>query len=236
MKAIAILIPTRERAHKVSAMHAQWFEVTDPAVATDCVLVLDEDNAETYPRLEGFRYIVLPSAVAGARGMTAPLNAAAAAVCEEYEFLGFWGDDHFPLTPGWNKIMYDRLRAQGPLAMAYGNDLLAGEGLATAVLMDAAYVRELGHMAHPSLQHLYVDNYWMWLARELGGLSYVPQVVIEHRHCSAGKAPSDDMYRALNSSEMFERDRAAYEALVNGAFGKELAQLRTYQESHSTSL
>lgn len=233
MKAIAILIPTRERAHKISALHAQWFKVTDPAPETECVIVLDEDNAETYPRLEGFRYVVVAG---GKRGVTRPLNAAAAAVCEEYEFLGFWGDDHVPLTPGWNRIMYDHLRAQGPLAMTYADDLLAGETLATEILMDAAYVRELGHMAHPSLQHLYADNYWMWLARQLGGLTYLPHVVIEHQHCSANKSPDDDMYRALNSSEMLQRDRVAYEALVSGAFDKELAQLRTYQASHSTSL
>ena len=232
MKKIGVLIPTRDRAHKISALHAQWFGTTDPAVPTECVIVLDEDNAATYPRLEGFRYVVVPCG--GERGMTGPLNAAAAAVRDEYEFLGFWGDDHFPLTPGWNALMYEDLRARGPLAMAYGNDLLQGEGLPTAILMDGAFVRELGYMAHPSLRHLYVDNYWLWLGRELGTIAYLPHVVIEHQHCCVGKAPTDDMYRELNSSEMAGRDAAAFAALP-AAFAAELAQLRTYQASHSTS-
>jgi hypothetical protein len=41
MKQIAIIIPTRERNHKIKKLHEQWFNMLDPNVSTDCVIVLD---------------------------------------------------------------------------------------------------------------------------------------------------------------------------------------------------
>ena len=120
-KNIAILIPTRERSNKINTLYEQWFKMIDKNISTDCIIILDKDNENTYPRLDGFIYKVSDSCER--RGMTYPLNQIASTICNEYEYLGFWGDDHFPLTMNWNSIMYNKLQTHAPYSMVYSDNL-----------------------------------------------------------------------------------------------------------------
>ena len=54
MKQIAIIIPTRERSHKIKKLNDEWFSLLNNNISTDCIVALDEDNENTYERLPGF--------------------------------------------------------------------------------------------------------------------------------------------------------------------------------------
>lgn len=123
-----------------------------------------------------------------------------------FTHVGFMGDDHRPRTARWDF----RLMEAAGQGIAYGNDLIQGRRLPTAVVMHADIVRALGFMAPDALGHLYVDNYWLELGRALGQLHYLDDVVIEHMHPSIGKSPNDEQYRRVNSTEQFERDGDAW--------------------------
>lgn len=159
------------------------------------------------------------------RGMVGTLNRAAwrmahpGAVAADHEcpmygpcgyvtHLGFMGDDHRVRTHGWDERLTD---AAGYFGLSYGDDLLRGPELPTAVVMGADIVRTLGAMAPPTLGHLYVDDYWRTLGEELDALRYVPDVVIEHMHPAAGKAEIDASYETTNHPDQYARDRAAWE-------------------------
>lgn len=218
---LAILIPTRDRNHKIKKLHEEWFKMTDPSVPTDCVIILDEDNEHTYERLDGFIYHVVQSN--GVRGMTRPLNAVAKMLCHDYQYIGFWGDDHVPCTRGWNSLMVSTLEHHKPYSMVYGNDLLQQSNLPTEIIMDSRYVQKLGYMVPPSLVHLYVDNLWLFIGNFMKNIHYMPDVIIEHQHYTNKKAPVDDLYLELNSNDA---DRATYEALVTDpAFLERLTEL-----------
>lgn len=143
--------------------------------------------------------------------MVTALNAGAARVLEAYpqvEAIAFMGDDHRPRTEGWDVRYLEALRTLP--GFVYGDDLLQGPNLPTQVAISARVVRALGHMAPPVLTHLFVDNYWRDLGRTAGCITYLPDVVIEHVHPVAGKAPWDEGHRRVNRPELYEQDRAAY--------------------------
>lgn len=213
MKKIAILIPSRDRNAKIERLHKLWFEYIDESITTDCIIVLDEDNEHTYVRMPNFIYEVVKSN--GTRGVTFPINQAAIKYCNEYEYIGFWGDDHRPNTKNWNSIMYETLNTNKPYSMVYANDLLQGATIATEIIMDSLYIKNLGHMIEPTIQHLYSDNYWMYLGNYMNNLHYLPDVIIEHEHFSNGKAAIDEMYKQLNNPERIKDDEAAYNIIIN---------------------
>lgn len=153
------------------------------------------------------------------RGLIGTLNLwgeRAARVDPQVTHVGFMGDDHRTRTPGWDvKLM----EAAGD-GLAYGDDLLRGEELPTAVVMHADILRALGRMAPPELYHMYCDDYWLAIGRAGLGIRYVPEVVIEHLHPAAGKAVHDASYDESNSPQRFAADATAW-AVFKGQGGVE---------------
>lgn len=231
MKQIAIIIPTRERNHKIKKLHEQWFKMLDPNVTTDCVIVLDSDNEETYERLPGFIYYVVNSNPNGSKGAVYPLNEIANKIYEEYEYLGFWGDDHYPQTQNWNSIMYEVLCKNSPYSMVYCDDLIQGANLPTEIIMDSLFIEEFKFMAHPSLTHLYCDDIWKYTGQQIENLHYIPHVIIEHLHYCVGKSEKDNMYQINNSHECFAVNSGIYHSIIqNQDFNNKLQEIKSKKE------
>lgn len=224
MTDLIVLVPTRGRPHNVRRLQGALASLNQ--AATKLVLGVDTDDPERggYEGLTLRGNVELALVEPAGPGMVGALNQLAERYVDQAGALGFLGDDHLPRTAGWDARLLAALAAQGG-GVAYGNDLVHGPNLATAVVLDARIPAALGYMAPPSLRHLYVDNVWLDWGRELGKLTYLPDVVIEHLHPIVGKAPEDERYAAVNTGEMFNRDRAAYEAYVAGNLGTDLALL-----------
>jgi hypothetical protein len=159
--------------------------------------------------------------------MVGSLNAAATSQGRQYKYVGFMGDDHRPRTVDWDNRLMDVL-AQSPASIAYGNDLLQGEKMATAVVMTSDIVAALGYMAPPCLVHLCVDLCWNLWGERLGTLTYLDNVVIEHMHPANGKAMNDAGYQDANSTERIASDSAAfYEYRDGGQLDADVDKLRT---------
>ena len=60
------------------------------------------------------------------------------------------------------------------------------------------------------MKHLYLDNFWKKLGEDLGSLTYLEDVIIEHMHPVAGKAEWDEGYVAVNAQEVYSADALAY--------------------------
>lgn len=148
--------------------------------------------------------------------------------CNRVTHVGFMGDDHRVRTRGWDMALAD---AAGQLGIAYGNDLLRGEELPTSVVMAADVIATTGHMVPPTLQHLYIDDYWKALGIGMDRLAYLPDVVIEHLHPAAGKAQMDDSYRVTNAPERYASESAAWAAYRDG--GALAADLDALSLTHS---
>lgn len=215
---LAVIVPTRGRPGNAARL-ATAFRETD-ALNAVAVFVADHDD----PELPGYRdlldngtisrLMILPDGMGG-RGMCRALNYAAVRYAEVYEAVGFMGDDHLPRTGGWDGRVLDALDSLEP-RIVYGNDLLQGPNLPTAVFMQSRMIRTLGIMAPQHMRHLYLDNFWKHLGEQLGGLVYLDDVIIEHLHPVNGKAEWDERYRAVNASEVDRLDREAWISYRDG--------------------
>ena len=123
--------------------------------------------------------------------------------------IGFMGDDHRPRTIGWDSLYLQALSAM-KTGIVYGNDLYQGRNLPTQCAMTADIIKTLGFMAPPVLRHMYVDNFWRDLGMNVGCLTYLPEVIVEHMHPAAGKAELDEGYERVNDPQVYSDDLNAY--------------------------
>lgn len=212
MKELAVIVPTRGRPENIVDLDVALLETTDPADLR-LYLAVDADDTEIHAYravAEAIDATVLVGESSG--GMTAALNRVAVRVAAFHPAVAFLGDDHRPRTPGWARRF---LEALDPPAFVYGNDLLMGERIPTAVAMTSDVIRALGYMAPPTLAHLNVDVAWLEWGRRLGRITYLDDVVIEHVHPAAGKAPLDAGYERVNAAAMVERDGAAWQEYID---------------------
>lgn len=214
--ALAVVVPSRGRPGNV----ARLCRAINDTVTNDSTMIVfgfdDDDpelrgNKEVVQNLLGrnSRYSMLVSPPRARVGMVSVVNTIGMMLAGRnngWGVVGVMGDDHLPRTEGWDET----LLAAAFGGIAYGNDLLQGGNLCTAAFLDARIPRALGYLAPPQLRHLYVDNVWMDWGRGIGHLNYQDDVVIEHVHPGANKAPWDAGYEAVNGRETAQRDLEQY--------------------------
>lgn len=211
MTDLVAIVPSRGRPQAAAEMAATFRDTC--TADTRLVFAVDRDD----PTFEDY----LPLSDPGNQvdvfihpapsSMVVALNFAARHVSQFVHAVAFMGDDHRPRTVGWDRTYLDTL-AELRTGIVYGNDLLQGENIPTQVAMTADIVRTLGHMAPPTLTHLFVDNYWLDLGNGAECIRYLPDVIVEHLHPFAAKAAMDDGYARVNDPQMYARDGAAYTA------------------------
>ncbi|MFJ4637590.1 hypothetical protein ACIP69_18440 [Streptomyces hygroscopicus] len=229
---LLVIIPTRGRPQAVPAITRAWHET---GATADLLFAVDNDDPEldAYKREAAkfktggqFRFVY------GRRlRLCGTLNQQAIKAAKRYRFLAFMGDDHRPRPAAipWDARIRECLSG-GP-GIVYGNDLLMGERMPTAVAMTSDIVTTLGYMAPPQLVHLCLDLVWLDWGRGMGRITYLDDMVIEHLHPAAGKAELDQGYEEANSSERVSSDSAAYyEYRDGGGLEADLEKLRKLVE------
>jgi hypothetical protein len=231
--ALAVIVPTRGRPQNAARL-ARAFEETTASGALP-VFVADADD----PELPGYKALLDTGGIPrlmiydhteGGKGLCFPLNYAARRYADLVDYVGFMGDDHLPRTHGWDTQVIRELDSLTP-RIVYGNDLLQGANLPTAVFMQSRMIQAIGVMAPQCMRHLYLDNFWKELGERTGSLVYRDDVIIEHLHPVAGKAEWDERYRAVNASEADTADRIAWEQYRDGV-GME-ATLKLVREEYA---
>jgi hypothetical protein len=203
MRNLVVLVPSRNRPENIAEL-IKSFDETE--TESDLIVIVDDDE----PQMDAYLQLgcdVLMVKKQG-KGMAKPLNFAARHYAHKYRHFAFLGDDHRPRTKNWDVTFINKLDELGT-GLVYGDDLLQGENLATAVAMTGNIVKELGGMVPPDMIHLYLDNFWMTLGKDLNALIYLPKVILEHMHPIAGKAPMDQGYTDVNAPEVYSADKAA---------------------------
>lgn len=223
------IIPTRGRSHAIPEIMQAW---GDTGATADVLFCVDKDDpklpeykqqAKAFADDSRFRMVVWAR-----KRLCGTLNQAAVKNADSYRFLAFMGDDHRPRAADrpWDERFRECLSGGGP-GLVYGNDLLQGENMPTAVAMTSDIVATLGYFAPPQLVHLCLDLCWLDWGRGLDRITYLPDVVIEHMHPAAGKAELDAGYEEVNSSEQVTADSEAYhDYRDNGGLQADLDKLR----------
>ncbi|MBQ1118335.1 glycosyltransferase family 2 protein [Streptomyces sp. C3-3] len=232
---LLVIIPTRGRPQAVPALVQAW---DDTGATADLLFAVDNDDPELArykaeaAKLKGdsrFRFVY------GKRlRLCGTLNQQAVKAAKRYRYLAFLGDDHRPRPAAmpWDARIRECLSG-GP-GIVYGNDLLQGENMATAVAMTSDIVTTLGYMAPDVLTHLCLDLVWLDWGKGMGRITYLYDMVIEHLHPAVGKAELDAGYEEVNSDAMVSADSAAYyDYRDNGGLDTDLAKLRKLVEEGS---
>jgi hypothetical protein len=225
---LLVIIPTRGRPATIPEIMQAW---DDTGATADVLFCVDKDDpelaaykaqAKVYADDVRVRFVFWAR-----KRLVGTLNQAAVKNADSYRFLAFLGDDHRP-RPGampWDERI--RICLSGGPGIVYGNDLLQGEAMATAVAMTSDIVSTLGYMAPPAMVHLCVDLVWLDWGRGTGRITYLDDMVIEHLHPAAGKAELDAGYEEANSEQQVASDSAAYyDYRDNGGLEADLVKLR----------
>lgn len=220
---ITVLVPTRERPEAAEKLF-QSFSATRTLPSTKIVFGLDHDDPMEY---EYYRRLPLATVHVCEPGESGSLSKVTNALSASFPatIQGMVNDDHRFRTQGWDRQITKVL--SGTTGVAYGNDLLMGEWLPTAVFLSGNIPQALGWFALPDCKHMYLDNSWKDIGHGLNSLHYLPNVVIEHLHYSAGKSPIDDSY--VRTYGHMELDKVAYERWrKDGGYAADIERINLY--------
>lgn len=203
-----MVTPTRARPGRLAQMLDATLSLS--RAQTDVAVAVDSDD----PQLAG--YMEMASRAndrvmwfsGPRRTVSGWTNRVAVEQAGNYRALASLSDDHMPRTPGWDSLLLAAIDGMGGTGFAYGNDLLQGANMPTAVVVSSNIVAALGWMAEPSMRHYSIDDVWKELGDLAGCLAYCPGVVIEHCHPGAGKAVYDATYAEESARD--QEDQAAY--------------------------
>jgi hypothetical protein len=201
-KQILIIVPSRSgnstRYPNVDRFIENWKINTEGF--SDLCIALDDDDDHQYPRREGVLYEVNPRIKVGPT-----LNQISLKYKDQYKAIAFFGDDHIIKTK-WESEFLDYFEEKG-LGIAYGNDLLQGIKLPTAVCLTSNIIDSLGYMVPTNLIHMYVDNFWLDIGTNSNIIKYFDNVIFEHIHPDNGKAYRDFQYIEAASSAPYDQQQ-----------------------------
>jgi hypothetical protein len=193
------IVPTRGRPGNAAALIEAWGAVTGPEA--QLLFAVDDDD----PALADYRSLNAAMYVGPRLRLGGTLNGVSAMFADSYDAVSFMGDDHRPRSAGWALRFLAELDRLGT-GMVYGDDLIQGENLPTAIAMTSDIISVLGYMVPGGLVHLEIDTAWLLLGRAIGRITYLPDVIIEHMHPLVGKAPDDAGYQEANDPAQYKAD------------------------------
>jgi glycosyltransferase involved in cell wall biosynthesis len=219
----AIIVPSRNRPHNIKELQQS---LTDTDTKSTLFVVVDEDDEtlDQYLSLEN-NFTKVLTFERGRKGMADPLNNAARLLVtvENWQYFIFVGDDHRPRTKHWDEVWRTNLDELGT-GLVYGDDLLQGANLPTAIGMTADIVQTLNGMIPDGFAHLYLDNFWLRLGQDLNAIRYLPETIIEHLHPIAGKSEWDSGYQEVNSNEINNADARMFHNYINSDDYRQLVE------------
>jgi hypothetical protein len=210
---IAIVLPVRDagtgRSERLKHCLDSYKIFTEGK--SDLYVVVDNDDIDNYLYLKDYSFVNI-KIVSSELTLMQKINKVAVPLSEKYRYISFIGDDIVFRTT-WENYFIDFL-SQVPAGLAYGNDFVHGERLATHPCITSNMIRAVGFFGCPALFHNYFDNYWMEIVAAVGETKYFPSVIMEHMHPNVGKNPSDFISNRINS-EMLSDQQKFVEYMTN---------------------
>ena len=198
---------------------------TTSRARTDVVFCFDDDD----PALEQNRAAAKAggfpgSVVTGPRkGLAGWTNYVASYAAGSFRHLGSFGDDHVPVTEGWDKLLLEAVAGMGGTGFAYPNDQIRDD-VCEAWIQSSDIAEALGWMCEPSLNHWWVDNVVHDLGEAAGCLAYLRDVLVPHKHHVTGKAQWDATYR--DAWPHVQHDEQAYKVWRAERMAGDVAKIR----------
>jgi len=210
-----------------------------PALATKCLeslkatshisnflLIIDEDEKDLYPAIEGVTTVVMPSSY-GTTWCAKTNFFVEKKLYDGYSTFTWIDDDCVVETDGWDLLLALPLKVKG-YGVSWGNDgiqegRVPTKGMATTNLLDV-----LGFFSIPGTIHLFVDDFWKRIAEELRSAHYAPHVLMTHNHWFNDKAEVDKTYEISRSKATWDHDQDLFKTYLTGDFHEAMERMKRH--------
>lgn len=216
-----VIIPSRSRVERVQTCLEQLKKVSH---ISDFLLVINEDQRDLYPAIEGVKTFVVPERYGT---HSAPKFQAVVdhKLLNGYFTISGVDDDTFVTTDGWDLLLSLPLKAKA-YGVSWGNDTIQNGRVPTKFTVTTNIINALGFIFPPGLIHLFGDDFLARIGKELNSAHYAPNVILEHHHWINKKAEMDETYMESSSRETWEHDERVWAEYVTGQFHEDLDRVK----------
>ena len=127
-------------------------------------------------------------------------------------------DDLVYKTVRWDsKLMARLLELDNPYYLSWFNDGINGNRHCAFPVITREWYETLGYFS-PGIFNFGYNDTWVYdIAKRVGKLNYMNEILVEHLHFSVGKSNMDDTYarnRTQEKGNLYRKDREIYERTV----------------------
>lgn len=141
-------------------------------------------------------------------------------ILSKWDILVNFSDDMRFIVYGWDQLIREGLRCNGPDVFLHYPDSTARQMLSTMSVMDRKYFERDGYIYHPSYKSLFCDNEAMEVAQLRGRYRYMGIQIFDHFHPAYGHVEWDKQYLEQqafwNEDEVNYKYRKANNFFLNG--------------------
>jgi hypothetical protein len=122
-------------------------------------------------------------------------------------------DDMIPVMGGYDDIIARGMANHFPDTdgVLHFNDGFSGrDRLITLSILGRKYFNRFNYLYYPGYKSVFCDNEFTDVARMLGKVVYIDQVIIQHQWVGATN-PTDPLHNRNESPEMYAHDKAIYD-------------------------
>ncbi len=213
---LLIRMPTRGRPQQALQVLAAYRRLADSNVTIE--VVLDHDD-ETMMNVQVLQQLCDLDVTVCAGEHKSKIDAVNSGRVNDWSILALASDDMVPIKQGYDRRIVEEMNKHFPLrdGLIYFNDGYqkdhAGERervLCTLPILGRHYWEMFGYVYYPGYGSLYCDDEQTSVAWATKRAAFIDEVIIEHRHPAAGKAPHDALYHH-NDGKWGAADKALFE-------------------------
>lgn len=222
---IAVILPVRDagtgRAQRLIQCLNSWSKITEGL--SDVHIILDEDDVHNFGYLQQDRESILVHVKPSNLTLMEKINSIGLDIANTYKYMIFIGDDIVFKTP-WESRFIEYLSSV-PAGLVYGNTLDLPDHIdwATHPCITTNMVRAVGFYGCPAVAHNFFDNFWSEVAKEIGHMKFMPDIIMDHRR--TGWTP-DAIYHKVTG--LLESDRVKYQEYKETKFDEDLQKIKDY--------
>ena len=211
MVKISVLCPTRARPALAARLWKSVMETASSPDEIEIMVYLDQDDPETggyQHEIDAFRAACRSElfALVGKPSGGAVYAINSLAMRMKGEIAVAFGDDVIVETPGWDKILTERVaRFKDNVYLAWFADGNRNAELALHPAVSRDVILGLGYFACPLFRHLYSDVYATELFRSIGRDVFIGEVIARHYNPEYGDREED--MTDLQAKSEFQLDR-----------------------------
>jgi hypothetical protein len=203
MKYLLVICPSRGRPKAMGEMLDSFYKTKSEE--TNMVVYLNKDDPvfQKYECLKNTRDDT--QVILGDRMYLAEACNFIWRMYPNYKYYTIINDDHFLVTPQWDKRLAEIVETKGQgWGMACADDHLTNwkeYQHPSGFVMSGNIPKTLGYLIYPTFQHIGIDNFYQMVLQGIDRLFYTKDIVIEHRHWINGKRLLDENYKFVYGAE-----------------------------------